>query len=71
MNAECLIKRMIGRKLPKEVRAYLELKHKQIYFSLSEITTGIHDCIKKLRANGEDEIQNPYLLRRKTCEVRC
>ena len=33
MNAECLIKHMIGRKLPKEVRAYLELKHKQIYFS--------------------------------------
>ena len=55
MKAECLIKRIIGRKLPKEVRAYLELKHKKIYFSLKEITDGIHDCIKKLRTNEEDE----------------
>ena len=55
MKAECLIKRIVGRKLPKEVRAYLELKHKQIYFSLKEITEGIHDCIKKLRTHDEDE----------------
>ena len=55
MNAECLVKRLVVRKLPKEVRAYLELKHKQIYFSLEEITAGIHDCIQRLRANEEDE----------------
>ena len=60
MNAECLIKRIVGRKLPKEVRTYLELKHKQIYFSLKEITTGIHDCIQRLRTNEEDE--NPESL---------
>ena len=59
-GSEWIIKRVIVRKVPKEVRNYLELKHKKIYFELSEITEALYECIKKLRANGEDE--NPTSL---------
>ena len=70
MKAECLIKRIIGRKLPKEVRAYLELKHKKIYFSLEEISDGIHDCIKKLRTNDEDENPESLSFEEKNLQTR-
>ena len=59
-ESEWIIKRIIARKIPKEVRTYLELKHKKIHFKLSEITEALYECIKKLKANGEDE--NPVSL---------
>ena len=54
-DSEWLINKVIARKIPKEVRTYLELKHQKIYFQLNEITLGLYECIKKLRANCEDE----------------
>ena len=62
-ESEWVIKRVIVRKIPKEVRNYPELKHthkKNIYFELSEITEALHEWIKKLKTNGEDE--NPASL---------
>ena len=70
LRAECLIKCIIGRKLPKEVRAYLELKHKKIHFSLKEITEGIHDCIKRLRTNDEDENPESRSFEEKNLQTR-